>query len=164
MQIPSTLRPKLATMDPTVKAAFLKSSQILSQNKPPPTAPLTPRGLRKALSSESLASPHPTTKQKSSLEQYDLPGSSKLPSASRSSFDLTKPIGSYAAPQTKANKDKRTKVASVTPEKYVGILLGTSTIQMDVEVVKKLRLLLRNESARSVFFLPDYLFVLTSSL
>lgn len=158
LQIPATLRPKLATMDPSVKAAFLKSSHVLAEMRPPASAnpPLTPRGLRKAHSSESLASMASPRPKKPSLEQYDL---SPAPSrrfvsghsrgvsmdVRRQAFD-TAPIP--VAP-LKTNKDKK-KAAVITPEKYVGILLGHSSTTLDIEVVKKLRLLLRNESARSV--------------
>ncbi|RPD74973.1 hypothetical protein L226DRAFT_553062 [Lentinus tigrinus ALCF2SS1-7] len=152
MQIPSTLRPKLATMDPTVKAAFLKSSHVLAQMKPAPTAaaPLTPRTLRRIHSSESmLSSPRP---QKSTLQQYD------LTDASRSQFGTGHSRGKSldvrrqafepkAAPVAplKVAKDKK-KSATITPEKFVKILLGQSSTAMDIEVVKKLRLMLRNES------------------
>ncbi|EIW57226.1 uncharacterized protein TRAVEDRAFT_168855 [Trametes versicolor FP-101664 SS1] len=155
LQIPATLRPKLATMDPSVKAAFLKSSHVLAEMRPPASAnpPLTPRGLRKAHSSESLASMASPRPKKPSLEQYDL---SPAPSrrfvsghsrgvsmdVRRQAFD-TAPIP--VAP-LKTNKDKK-KAAVITPEKYVGILLGHSSTTLDIEVVKKLRLLLRNESA-----------------
>lgn len=154
MQIPSTLRPKLATMDPTVKAAFLKSSHVLAQMKPAPAAaaPLTPRTLRRVHSSESmLSSPRP---QKPSLQQYDLTDAPSSPfgtSHSRGkSLDVRRqalePKAAPVAP-LKVAKDKK-KSATVTPDKYVKILLGHSSTAMDIEVVKKLRLLLRNESTR----------------
>lgn len=153
LQIPPTLRPKLATMDPTVKAAFLKSSHVLAQMKPAP-APLTPRTLRRAHSSESvLSSPRP---QKPSLEEYDLTDAPISPMAlgtghSRGkSLDIRRqaldPKPAHVAP-LKVSKDKK-KSAATTPEKYVKILLAESSTSMDIEVVKKLRLLLRNESAR----------------
>ncbi|TBU33445.1 armadillo-type protein [Dichomitus squalens] len=152
LQIPSTLRPKLATMDPTVKAAFLKSSHVLAQMKPAPT-PFTPRTLRRAQSSESvLSSPRP---QKPTLEEYDLTESPIAPMAlgtghSRGkSLDIRRqaldPRPAPVAP-LKVSKDKKKSVAT-TPEKYVKILLAESSTSMDIEVVKKLRLLLRNESA-----------------
>lgn len=154
LQIPSTLRPKLATMDPTVKAAFLKSSHVLAQMKPAPTAPLTPRTLRRVHSSESmLSSPRP---QKPSLEEYDLTETPLIPMAfgtnhSRGkSLDVRRqamePKPAPIAP-LKVSKDKK-KSSTTTPEKYVNILLSHSSTNMDIEVIKKLRLLLRNESAR----------------
>lgn len=158
LQIPATLRPKLATMDPSVKAAFLKSSHVLAEMRPPASAnpPLTPRGLRKAHSSESLASMASPRPKKPSLEQYDLsPAPSRRLASGHSrgvSMDVRRQAFDTAplpvAP-LKTNKDKK-KAAVITPEKYVGILLGHSSTTLDIEVVKKLRLLLRNESARSV--------------
>ena len=49
----------------------------------------------------------------------------------------------------KVSKDKK-KSSTTTPEKYVNILLSQSSTNMDIEVIKKLRLLLRNESAKCV--------------
>ena len=47
----------------------------------------------------------------------------------------------------KGSKDKyATKDSS--PSYYVNLFMGTSSLQLEVEVVKKLRLMLRNESAR----------------
>ncbi|KAI0696293.1 armadillo-type protein [Cerioporus squamosus] len=153
LQIPSTLRPKLATMDPTVKAAFLKSSHVLAQMKPAPTAvaPLTPRTLRRVHSSESmLSSPRP---QKPSLQEYDLTDIPRSPFGTGhsrgKSLDVRRqalePNPAVIAP-LKVAKDKK-KSAAITPDRYVKILLGQSSTAMDIEVVKKLRLLLRNESA-----------------
>ena len=156
LQIPSTLRPKLATMDPTVKAAFLKSSHVLAQMRPVAIAnpPLTPRGLRKAHSSESLASMSSPRPKKPSLEQYDLsPAQSRQYSTGHArgvSMDVRRQvIDAKPAPiaPLKTNKDKK-KGGVLSPEKYVSILLGQSSTILDVEVVKKLRLLLRNEAAR----------------
>ena len=137
-------------MDPSVKAAFLKSSHVLAQMKPAPTAPSTPT-LRRVHSSESvLSSPRP---QKPRLEQYDLPGSSQLPFGTGhsrgKSLDARRqamePKSAPVAP-LKVSKEKK-KGNTIAPEKYVSMLLGQSSTTMDVEVPKKLRLLLRNESA-----------------
>ncbi len=153
LQIPSTLRPKLATMDPTVKAAFLKSSQALAQMKPASgSATLSPRTLRRVLSSDStLSSPRP---QKLALQEYDLADAPRSPFGTGHSRGMSldarrqtvESSGAAVAP-LKVTKDKK-KSAAITPEKYVRILLGQSSTAMDIEVVKKLRLLLRNESAR----------------
>ncbi|KAH9945049.1 armadillo-type protein [Epithele typhae] len=152
LQIPDTLRPKLATMDASVKMAFLKSSQVLALKPAPAAAPLTPRSLRRAQSSESvLSSPRPL---KSGLESYDLPGRSQSSFGTGHlrgmSMDVRgQPLDSRAAPVAplKVTKDKKKAGSTPAPEKYVSMLLGQSSTAMDVEVVKKLRLLLRNESA-----------------
>lgn len=47
-------------------------------------------------------------------------------------------------------KDKTVKSAALTPAKYCNLLTSASSTQLDVEVIKKLRLMLRNESARYV--------------
>ncbi|KAI0649472.1 armadillo-type protein [Trametes meyenii] len=155
LQIPSTIRPKLATMDPTVKAAFLKSSQVLAQMRPAAASnpPLTPRGLRKAHSSESLASMASPRPKKPSLEQYDLsPAPSRQFSTAHprsSSIDVRRlPVDARPAPiaPLKTNKDKK-KVGALSPEKHVDMLLSQSSTRLNIEVVKKLRLLLRNEAA-----------------
>lgn len=145
-------------MDPTVKAAFLKSSHVLAQMKPAPVAaPLTPRTLRRIHSSESvLSSPRP---QKPTLEEYDLTGTSRIPAfgtghSRGKSLDVRRQALDSQPVQVaplKVSKDKK-KLAVFTPEKYVKILLGQSSTAMDLETVKKLRLMLRNESARYVVF------------
>lgn len=63
--------------------------------------------------------------------------------ASTSTLDLTS--------TGKQTKEKLTATKNITPTKFFSILSGTSSTQLDVEDIKKLRLLLRNESARYVF-------------
>lgn len=48
----------------------------------------------------------------------------------------------------KEKRPKTPKAAEITPEGYCEILSSTSSTEMAVETVKKLRLLLRNEAAR----------------
>ena len=60
--------------------------------------------------------------------------------ASSSTLDLTAP--------TKIGKEKMVVARNISPTKFFSILSGTSSTQLDVEDMKKLRLLLRNESAR----------------
>jgi len=48
-------------------------------------------------------------------------------------------------------KDKGTK-KNLSPTRFISLLTGTSSIHLEIEDVKKLRLLLRNESAWWVFF------------
>jgi hypothetical protein len=63
--------------------------------------------------------------------------------ASVSVVDLTGKAG-----KEKAAKDKEKAAKDISPTRFFSILSGTSSIQLDIENVKKLRLLLRNESAR----------------
>jgi hypothetical protein len=52
-------------------------------------------------------------------------------------------------PPVKLIKEKNNSVVKdISPTRFFSILSGTSSTQLDVESVKKLRLLLRNESAR----------------
>ncbi|KAF5382020.1 hypothetical protein D9615_004437 [Tricholomella constricta] len=139
--------------------------------------PITPRSvaLRRVHSTESLDSPRPSkpyldydisepprppfaggqvsaihgspTPRKSSAHSrglsFDAPhmfsrSQVHLP-MSASTLDLTS--------SGKQGKDKFTATKNLTPTKYFSILSGTSSTQLDVEDIKKLRLLLRNETA-----------------
>ncbi|KIY43968.1 hypothetical protein FISHEDRAFT_52044 [Fistulina hepatica ATCC 64428] len=177
LQIPETLRPKLAGMDATVKAAMIKSSQTLAVRpkpsaSPPSIIPTTPsRGsLRRTRSTESLGSPMPpsqsmggfTSRQVSALHEpspynhtrgksFDTP---RLFSRSQVSL-FTNPnassaelLASMRSGKERSGKDKSiASIAKETPVKYLSVLQSTSSTQLDIESVKKLRLLLRNESA-----------------
>lgn len=160
-------------MDSTVKAAMLKSSHVLNLN--PPEAPATPRTLRKAHSSESLVTPR-TQRTMAGLEFPNppfLPGSalgsqgstssialnsglfSGAGHARGSSIDVSRLVSGGQAPpvipaeyaNSKLTKDKALAKA-ISPARFCSILTGTSSTQLDLETVKKLRLMLRNESAR----------------
>ncbi|KAJ7126744.1 armadillo-type protein [Mycena epipterygia] len=64
---------------------------------------------------------------------------------STSTVDLT---GKASKDRTAAaGKEKAAKDKDISPMRFFSILSGTSTTQLDIENVKKLRLLLRNESA-----------------
>jgi hypothetical protein len=54
----------------------------------------------------------------------------------------------FPASQVGKEKDKSAAAKNLTPAKFFGLLSGTSSTQLEVETVKKLRMLLRNESAR----------------
>ncbi|KAG5646973.1 hypothetical protein DXG03_001696 [Asterophora parasitica] len=180
LQIPPTLRPKLLGMDSTVKAAMLKSSQVMAlQPARATTPPMTPRSaaLRRVHSTESLNSPRPSkhymdyeipepprppfaggrqvsavhgspTPRKSSSHSrglsFDAP-----PMFSRSQVNL--PMATSTLDLTSGGKQGKDKFATatrnLTPTKFFSILSGTSSTQLDVEDIKKLRLLLRNETA-----------------
>ncbi|KAF9493166.1 hypothetical protein BDN71DRAFT_1450718 [Pleurotus eryngii] len=172
LQIPDTLRPKLNGMDATVKAAMLKSSHILV-SKPSQSPPMTPRtaSLRRTRSIDSISSPG---RSSSALDGEVLqpprpnfvygassgePGSPRGTHSRGSSFDLTKHFSrSQVNLATSSSLDLSTLVGSkpskekvpsknLSPAKFFNILSGTSSTQMEVETIKKLRLLLRNESA-----------------
>jgi hypothetical protein len=157
-------------MDATVKAAMLKSSQAMALN-PPVSTPLTPRAgaLRRTRSTESLGSPK-QARYSMETDKSQQPHSAAVTSnllSSRPALHL--PTGhsrgvSFDVPRSfsrsqihlagevalsKITKDKGSSLANdISPTKFFSILSGTSSTQLEVENVKKLRLLLRNESAR----------------
>jgi hypothetical protein len=158
-------------MDCSVKAAMLKSSQVMTMS------PIIRRSaeLRKTRSSESLGSPRPL-KQSKDLEPLEpphtaslfsehqspsIPGSPTSRKASghvvRASFDGSRRLSRsnisplYQGESTggKLMKEKAPAAAkNISPTRFFSMLSGTSSTQLDVENIKKLRLLLRNESAR----------------
>ncbi|KAH9831544.1 armadillo-type protein [Rhodofomes roseus] len=155
LQVPDNMREKLATMDAGVKAAFVKSSKdlaIMSSKSAEP--PMTPRGVRKARSIESISSPQPT--QNASQSKYNL---SKVPDRPRFmntnthnrgvSFDANRQTMVFhekPAPAPKPAKEKRSKNA-MAPAKLQKLLSKAQATHLDIEVAKKLRLHLRNEPA-----------------
>jgi hypothetical protein len=165
LQIPSTVRVKLAGMDSTVKAAMLKSSHVITSN-PTSGSSSTPMTLRKARSSESMGSP-----PSMSYDQTPTKGSWIFGLSGKSTTDLHALDGkqghhdrglSFDAAQTLSHgqnspvtpgdlitskSKEKGFVKSITPVKFCSILASTSSTQLEVEIVKKLRLLLRNESA-----------------
>ncbi|KAF5391700.1 hypothetical protein D9757_002552 [Collybiopsis confluens] len=183
LQIPSTLRPKLAGMDSSVKAAMLKSSQGMTLNiksvvpitpEEPLALRLTP--LRRTRSTDTLDSPRPS---KPGLDYELRPpiapfamgeqsnrSTSSIGSPRKSSHSRGISLGAgfmsrsqinllgngssldLAATGSKISKEKgATSSKIISPAKSVSILAGTSSTDLDIEQVKKLRLLLRNESA-----------------
>lgn len=155
LQIPDTLRPKLATMETSVKAAMLKSSHTLSKGSVLPVSG-SPRSLRKAHSSQSINS-HTSREQTHNQQAFDdtdvMMSPSKRPIVHTRGKSLDK-VSSYSPAEVPRNgKDKNGKVVVMMPAKYCSLLTGTSSTQLDIEVLKKLRLMLRNESARCVCML-----------
>jgi hypothetical protein len=169
-------------MDATVKAAMLKSSQVMTLSPKDMLEPPTARSLtlRRVHSTESLNSPgstkigaaynsepphaqfaggqvsahHPSsisgspTPRKTSSHTRGLSFDGRglfsrsqvhLPT-SGSTLDL--------AATTKNGKERIVVAKNISPTKFFSLLSGASSTQLEVEDVKKLRLLLRNESAR----------------
>lgn len=196
MQIPSTLRPKLVTLDSPVKAAMLKSSQVLNVMGTgpvlaPPSAPGLNGSLRKSRSIESMPSTPPRgrsghihspsldTESRSTADLFAPPRPLSANFGTGSSFgssggeSVQSPIsrtGSVeflpavvtdlsdenAAKDKKAklnkkNKDKNEKEKipekELTAEYMAGWLARTKSADLEVERLKRLRLLLRNEAA-----------------
>jgi len=78
-----------------------------------------------------------------SFDTQRLLSRSQVDLATESSADLTLGSGPLSV------KDKSTlRSKNISPTKFCSILTGTSSLQLDIEDIKKLRLLLRNESAR----------------
>jgi hypothetical protein len=148
-------------MEPTVKAAMLKSSHVLGPAATA-TAPAPTRGLRRVQSGSSIELP-----LKGSVLDYPANGATTPdarggPSAvtatttsanhhSRGvSIDVPrrpKSRSGFTTPTADLNSTTaRGKVFS--PVQIVSLLTGKSSLELEVDVVKKLRLLLRNEAAR----------------
>ncbi|KAI6024842.1 armadillo-type protein [Pisolithus microcarpus] len=171
LQIPPTLRPKLTNMDTSVKAAMLKSSRVLTTNPPlsatPAAQPSTPRTIRKARSIESIVSPSAHTPRsqprrgglwknalagKSTTDLHASDGMDKTHGRGRS-FDTSRTLSRSETPAVipgdlTTNKSREKAFGkTITPVKFCSILFSTSSTALEVDVVKKLRLMLRNESA-----------------
>lgn len=177
LQIPPTLRPKLTNMDTSVKAAMLKSSRVLTTNPPlsatPAAQPSTPRTIRKARSIESIVSPsahtpgsglgHESQPRRGGLWKNALAGKSTTDLHASDGMDKTRDRGrsfdtsrTLSRSETPAvipgdlttNKSREKAFGkTITPVKFCSILFSTSSTALEVDVVKKLRLMLRNESA-----------------
>ena len=163
LQIPSTLRPKLAGMEPTVKAAMLKSSHVLGPAATA-TAPAPTRGRRRVQSGSSIESP-----PKGSAAVLDYPANGATTPDARggpSAVTATTTSGNHHSRGVSIDVPRRPKSRSgfttpavdpngttvrgkvFSPVQIVSLLTGKSSLELEVDVVKKLRLLLRNESAR----------------
>ena len=152
-------------MDATVKAAMLKSSQVLAVN--PSTAspvPSTPRTVRKARSIESITSPHTSFSTMGTDSQPRRGGLWGSPLAGKSTTDLhaldscdrshgrgaSLDAAQAPVPVELVSSKTRDKALGkgTTPVKFCSILTSSSSTALDIEIVKKLRLMLRNEAAR----------------
>ncbi|KAF9264158.1 hypothetical protein L218DRAFT_253035 [Marasmius fiardii PR-910] len=172
LQIPPTLRPKLAGMDSNVKAAMLKSSQGMNLTVKGTSIPQSPPGtpLRRTRSTDSLDSPHafkgmdlkPPRPPFAALDSQSSPGSPSrkasghsrgisMGSGFMSRSQISLPFSGSTVDLTNGGKPSKDKTSTLprnlSPGNFVSILSGTSSTALDVESVKKLRLMLRNESA-----------------
>lgn len=175
LQIPNSLKPKLTGMDPNVKSAMLRSSQHASMA--PIVGTQTTRTLRKTRSSEALESPRAVSKIYSegtarlpSKGKPEVGASSRLRKGSPleslkggpestgktehgRGISLTIPrsrstVNLNQIDWSKDSKDKEGFVKDLSAEAFGRILLNTSSMVLDIETVKKLRLMLRNEPTR----------------
>lgn len=156
-------------MESTVKAAMLKSSHVLAPAATAgATAPAPTRGLRRVQSGSSIESPlkgsaavlvHPHTANGNGATMPDARGGASAVTATTTSavhhsrgvsIDVPrrpKSRSGFTTPAVDLNSSTaRGKVLS--PVQIVSLLTGRSSLELEVDVVKKLRLLLRNEAAR----------------
>jgi hypothetical protein len=167
LQIPSTLRPKLAGMEPAVKAAMLKSSHVLAPATTA-SAPAPTRGLRRVQSGSSINIESPKGAAAAVLDHrhhhYTAKGATPPdaqggPSGATATTTTTSANHSrgvsvdVASPQRPKSRSGFTTAVAVpgkvySPLQIVSLLTGKSSLELEVDVVKKLRLLLRNEAAR----------------
>jgi hypothetical protein len=145
-------------MESSVKAAMLKSSQVLGS---PLTPPEPARGLRRVQSGSSLNLESPRTPRAgtASIPAETLGGVQSAQHSRGVSVDLVprRPksrSGGLATTDLGTGKNG-TQRAALSPVQIVSVLTGKSSLELDVDVVKKLRLLLRNEAARCI--LPVFL-------
>jgi predicted secreted protein len=201
LQIPSTVRVKLTTLETPVKAAMLRSSHVLGVV---PAAPATPPSLRRTRSNESVASPKPLfalnatanasneefiaprpaflmdePSSRSSKDAYD-PTASPSRHARGSSLDLPRSTSFTDLANSKGKKDKTKDVKEmdkqkskdknvkprekerevISPSKFCQILANNKTVELEVDTIKKLRIMLRNEAARYMICYMHALYIL----
>ena len=156
-------------MEPAVKAAMLKSSHVLGPAATA-TAPATARGLRRVQSGSSInvelplkgaaaldPNYHHTAKGATPPDaqggHIGATATRTSPTAVHHSRGVSVDVASPQRPKSRSGfttsvgaADARGKVLS--PLQFVSLLTGKSSLELEVDVVKKLRLLLRNEAAR----------------
>ncbi|KZP00382.1 hypothetical protein CALVIDRAFT_475841 [Calocera viscosa TUFC12733] len=186
LQIPEGLRPRLNTLEPSVKAAMLRSSKTLDfLAATGPAAPAFTKTPRKVRSHDSLVPQGTSTPLFSPKKRkaYDSPPATPVRRGSKPPFELIEDVSSFAFvgadPPTASTKSSRPASGHVpqfpsmssladlddappksvksrinskekalnTPAGLADMLANTSATRIDIERVKKLRLLLRNEPA-----------------
>jgi len=161
------LRPKLAGMESTVKAAMLKSSHVLTPAATA-TAPAPTRGLRRVQSGSSISIEpplkgsaaildHPRTANGATMPDARA-GSSAVIATTASATHHSRGVSIDVPRRPKSRSGHTTSAADLnsstvrgkvfSPVQIVSLLTGRSSLELEVDVVKKLRLLLRNEAAR----------------
>jgi hypothetical protein len=155
-------------MESTVKAAMLKSSYVLVPTATATTPAATTRGLRRVQSGSSIESP--LKGSAAVLDQPQTANGATMPDArggpSASAVTATTASGIHHSRGVSIDVPRRPKSRSgfttsavdlnsttargkvFSPVQIVSLLTGKSSLELEVDVVKKLRLLLRNESAR----------------
>jgi hypothetical protein len=154
-------------MDPIVKSAMLRSSHQISQAATiRPTTPKSKNTLRKTKSSEGLDSPrvikqHAQPSSASPIEdpfaslfsrsETPAPGAAALTEHARGkslSIPRSRSTANLATADQPNVKWQDISSGGIAPQVVARTLLNTSSTRLDVELVKKLRLLLRNEATR----------------
>jgi hypothetical protein len=151
-------------MESTVKAAMLKSSHVIAPAATA-TAPAPTRSLRRVQSGSSIESPpkgsaavldHPYTANGATMP--DARGGLSAVTATTSGIHHSRGVSIDAPRRPKSRSGFATSAADLngttargkvfSPVQIVSLLTGKSSLELEVDVVKKLRLLLRNEAAR----------------
>jgi hypothetical protein len=134
---------------------MIKSSQTISKGSPVLLPPPTPHTLRKAQSVHSINSAtSPQVAQKPLTDERDVARHSPVHTTRGKSVDAPRSPRAATEPPKSAkekNKKDKEKETALSPQRYCNLLMATSSTQLDIEIVKKLRLMLRNESARYAF-------------
>ena len=153
-------------MEPTVKAAMLKSSHVLI----PATTATTPsptRGLRRVQSGSSISIETPLKGSAAVLDHIHTANSATKPdarggpsavTATTTAINHSRGVSIDVPRRPKSRSGYTTSVADLnnstargrvySPVQIVSLLTGKSSLELEVDVVKKLRILLRNEAAR----------------
>lgn len=151
-------------MESTVKAAMLKSSHVLGPAATA-TAPAPTRGLRRVQSGSSIELPlkgsaavldHPHTANGATTP--DARRGPSVVTATTTSAHHSRGVSIDVPRRPKSRSGFTTSAADLSssaargkvfsPVQIVSLLTGQSSLELEVDVVKKLRLLLRNEAAR----------------
>ncbi len=147
-------------MESTVKAAMLKSSHVLVPAATA-TTPSPTRGLRRVQSGSSITIESPLKGSAADLDHLHAAKGATTPDArggpstaihhSRGvSVDVPqRPKSRSGFTNSAADWNSGTARGKVfSPVQFVSLLTGKSSLELEVDVVKKLRLFLRNEAAR----------------